>query len=151
MIVLDTSVLYALLDAADGRHHEAVRWYEALSEELVTTPMVLAETDHLAATQGGPQAVRALRQDVRAGAYIVDWWSTAAREAADLADRYEEIGLGLTDASLVALAARVGTSAIATFDERHFRVVLPLRGAEAFHLIPIDLATRGDSTSHRRR
>jgi uncharacterized protein len=138
VIVLDTSVIYALLDAADNRHREALAWYEGLNEELVTTPLVLAEADHLATTRGGSQAVRAFRNDVRAGAYLVDWWPTASREAAELADRYADLGIGLTDASLVILAARAGTADVATFDERHFRAVRPLGGADAFRLLPLD-------------
>jgi uncharacterized protein len=138
MIVLDTSVIYALLDAGDTRHRQALAWYDALDEELVTTPLVLAEADHLAMTRGGSRAVRAFRADVRSGAYLVDWWPTAAREAAELADRYADLGISLTDASLVVLAARVGVSTIATFDERHFRAIRPLAVADAFRLLPLD-------------
>ena len=42
------------------------------------------------------------------------------------------------DASLVALAARLGTTSIATFDERHFRAMQPLTGEPAFTLLPVD-------------
>jgi predicted nucleic acid-binding protein len=42
------------------------------------------------------------------------------------------------DASLVALAARVGSIAIATLDERHFRAVAPLASGPAFRLLPLD-------------
>src|SRR5437870_1103322 len=138
MIVLDTSVIYALLDAADDRHKTAADWYEGVREELVTTPLVLAETDHLALTRAGARAAAAFRADLRAGAYTVDWWSTAAREAADIADRFADLPLGLTDASLVVLAARVGTVKVATFDERHFRAVRPIAGGAAFQLLPLD-------------
>ncbi len=138
MIVLDTSVIYALLDAADRRHRQALAWYETIDEELVTTPLVLAEADHLATTRGGSRAVRAFRADVGSGAYLVEWWPTAAREAAELADRYADLGIGLTDASLVVLAARVRVADIATFDERHFRAIRPLAVADAFRLLPLD-------------
>jgi len=138
VIVLDTSVIYALLDAADSRHREAVAWYERLDAELVTTPLVLAEADHLAATRGGARAVRGFREDVRAGAYLVEWWPSAARESAELADRYADSGIGLTDASLVVLAGRVGSLDVATFDEQHFRVLRPVQGGAAFRLLPLD-------------
>jgi hypothetical protein len=138
VIVLDTSVIYALLDGADQRHRQAVDWYENLDEELVTTPLVLAEADHLAATRGGPRALGAFRADVRAGAYLIEWWPTAASEAVQVADRYADLGIGLTDASLVILAGRVDSVDIATFDERHFRAVVPLEGGDAFRLLPLD-------------
>ena len=139
MIVLDTSVIYALLDAADHLHQQARDWYVGLDDELVTTPLVLAEADHLATTRGGVHAVRAFRDDVRRGAYRVDWWASAPQESTDVADRYDSLGIGLTDASLVALAARVRTTNIATFDERHFRVIVPLAAGDAFRLLPLDV------------
>ncbi len=141
MIVLDTSVIYALLDAMDHLHEQARDWYAEERDELVTTPLVLAEADHLAMTRGGERAVRAFHDDVRSGAYPVDWWPKAGQECADVADRYRSLGIGMTDASLVALAARVETLKIATFDERPFRAVRPLIGGAAFQLLPMEAAT----------
>jgi predicted nucleic acid-binding protein len=54
------------------------------------------------------------------------------------AERYADNGLGLADASLVALAQRLGTIEIATLDERHFRAVQPLAAGKAFRLLPAD-------------
>ncbi len=109
-----------------------------MSEELVTTPLVLAETDHLAATRAGRSAQAAFRRDVATGAYAVEWWRTAAVESVEVADRYADLGVSLTDGSLVALAARVETHAIATFDERHFRAMRPIGRAPAFTVVPAD-------------
>jgi len=41
---------------------------------------------------------------------------------AELAERYANLGLGGTDASLVALAERLDLTTLATFDRRHFTV-----------------------------
>lgn len=139
MIVLDTSVIYALLDARDDLHRQARTWYDSVDEELVTTPLVLAETDHLTGVRTGARALSAFRHDIEAGAYKVEWWATAAQESAALAERYGDLGIGLTDASLVRLCDRVATVRIATFDERHFRAIRPLSGGPAFRLLPIDL------------
>jgi predicted nucleic acid-binding protein len=139
LIVLDTSLLYALLDSEDEHHAEALAWYDETPESLVTTPLVLAELDYFA-IRSGPAAAGILYDDVRSGAYEVEWWDSAAHEIADIAVQYADLGFGLTDASLVALAARFETTSIATFDERHFRVVRPLAGAAAFTLLPADAA-----------
>ena len=138
MIVADTSFIYALLDARDGRHPDAVSWYEREFPELATTPLVLAETDHLAATRAGPAAVEAFRHDIRAGAYAIEWWAGAETAAAEIADSYHELGLGLTDASLVALLERLEEVRIATFDERHFRAVRPRSRHDAYVILPAD-------------
>lgn len=56
---------------------------------------------------------------------------------AELAKRYADLGLGLggTDASLVALAERLGLTTLATFDRRHFTVVRPAH-TPSFTLLP---------------
>ncbi len=138
MIVVDTSVIYALLDAADERHDLAAAWYATVDDDLATTPLIIAEADHLTMTRGGPAALQAFHGDVRAGVYAIEWWPEAAVSAVDVAARYADLGIGLADASLVALASRLDTVDVATFDERHFRVLRPLRGGSAFRLLPID-------------
>jgi predicted nucleic acid-binding protein len=138
VIVIDTSVIYALLDRRDRLHEQAASWYQRVEEDITTTPMVLAEVDHLAMTRAGVKAARAFREDVRAGVYAVDWWPEAAELTAEIADRYRDAALGMTDASLVALAARAGTTRLASFDERHFRAVRPLAGGPEFVLLPSD-------------
>jgi len=54
---------------------------------------------------------------------------------AELAERYADLGLGGTDASLVALAERLGLTTLATFDHRHFTVVRPAH-TPSFTLLP---------------
>lgn len=139
MIVIDSSVIYALLDRRDNRHAESVMWYAETQDELSTTPLVLAEIDHLLARRvHHDEGLRAFRRDVAGGAYHVDWWPRAAAESVAIAEHYADSGLSLTDASLVALAGRLETTAVATFDERHFRTVVPLGGGSAFRLLPAD-------------
>ena len=140
MIVLDTSFVYALLDRGDRRHTMALSWYQKADPQGATTPLILAEIDHLAATRLGTTAQDGFRTDLARGAYLVDWWPAAVSEMVSIATEYADLGLGLADASLVALAARLQTTSIATFDERHFRTVRPRRGA-AFHLVPLDEAS----------
>jgi hypothetical protein len=138
LILGDTSFLYALLDPSDARHTEAARWYGSTDEEVATTPLVLAEMDYLAGVRAGRSARNAFRNDLASGAYVVEWWPTAQVDAVEVAQRYDDLGLSLTDASLVALADRLETTRVATFDERHFRVVRTLRGGAPFTLLPAD-------------
>lgn len=138
MIVVDTSVIYALLDRADAAHQMVEDWYRGSDPELATTPLIVAEVDHLAATRAGSRALSAWRADLAAGAYHVEWWRSAPGEVVEIAERHLDLGLGLSDASLVALAARLGTTELATLDQRHFRAVSPLWGAPTFTLRPLD-------------
>jgi predicted nucleic acid-binding protein len=98
----------------------------------------VAEMDYLLTRVGGAPAATALRGDLAAGTYSVEWGPSAIEEIVAVADRHEAMGLGLVDASLVALAARLPTTRIATLDERHFRMLKPLTGEPAFTLLPAD-------------
>ena len=139
MIVVDTSIVVAYMNAADDCHATVAGWLDRADDDLCTTPLIIAEVDHLVATRGGPAARRALHRDLAAGAYMVEWWPGAIAVVVKIAERYADSGLGLADASLVALAERLGTIEIATLDERHFRAVRPLAGGKAFRLLPADV------------
>lgn len=138
MIVVDGSAITAHMNSANRRHTEVAQLPEAEENDLVTTPLIFAEADHLAGAYGRARAARALRGDLVAGAYLAGWWPEALVASARGADRYAEMNRGLADASLVAVAQRSKTTAIATLDGRHFRVLRPLAGAEAFRLLPRD-------------
>jgi len=138
VIVVDTSIIVAYMNAADDFHAAVAGWLDGADEDLATTPLVIAEVDYLVGARGGPTARRALYRDLAAGAYLVEWWPGAMASVVKIAGRYADTGLGLADASLVALAERIGTIEIATLDERHFRAVRPLAGGKAFRLLPAD-------------
>ena len=53
----------------------------------------------------------------------------------ELVRRYRDLPLGTTDASVVVLAERMGTSSIVTLDRRHFSVLRGFRG-QSFELYP---------------
>jgi predicted nucleic acid-binding protein len=138
VIVVDTSAILAYMNSADAHHATVSAWLDAEQDELATTPLIIAEVDHMVATRGGAAALSALRADLAAGAYLVEWWPAAMGASVRVAEQYADTGLGLSDASLVVLAERLETIRIATLDERHFRAVRPLTGGDAFHLLPQD-------------
>jgi uncharacterized protein len=138
VIVVDTSVVVAYMNAADDYHAIVAGWLDGADDDLATTPLIIAEVDHLVGARGGPTARRALHRDLAAGAYLVEWWPGAIAPVVKIAERYADTGLGLADASLLALAERLGTIEIATLDERHFRAVRPLARGKAFRLLPAD-------------
>jgi predicted nucleic acid-binding protein len=130
VIIVDTSIVVAFMNAGDDHHDAVTEWLDAADDDLATTPLILAEVDHLISTRGGPAALSALRADLLAGAYLVDWWPAAIATSVKVAERYADTALGL--------AERLGTIIIATLDERHFRAVRPLTTETAFRLLPAD-------------
>jgi uncharacterized protein len=131
-VVLDTSAIVAAYDRADPRHGPVAELLRSLDDELVTTPLVAAQMDRaLTGTKGRD----ALWKDLDSGAITVRWWADAMDETLRIARRQPI--LGLADASLVALAGRLRTDRIATFDQ-HFRSVTLPRGKRVVMLPDID-------------
>ena len=54
---------------------------------------------------------------------------------AGLVEAYGDFPLGFVDASVIAVAERLGADSVATLDRRHFSVVRP-RHLPAFRLVP---------------
>jgi len=136
VIAVDTSVVVAFMNRRDDDHERVAVWMETLREDLFTTPLIIAEIDHLVSRAGGKEAALAFYEDLESGAYAVEWWPEAVAETVKAATEHQ--GLGLSDASLLTLASRLGTTRVATLDERHFRAVKPLTGEAAFVLLPAD-------------
>jgi uncharacterized protein len=133
-VVLDTAFVLALYDDTDRHHRRAVEWSTAVDEDLITTPLAVAEMDHLVRQRGGDAATRVLWDDFDVGAYGVRWWADAMNETIAIARRHP--WAGLTDASLVALAGRLRTNRIATFDSDFRSLTKP--DGEGFTLLPAD-------------
>jgi uncharacterized protein len=133
-IVLDSCFVLALFREADEHHQAASDWLSSTDEDLVTTPLVLAEMDYLITRHGGDAPAQVLWDDFEIGAYGLRWWAEGLHETIRIAKRHPF--LGLADASLVALAGILRTNRIATFDT-HFRSVSTPDG-EAFVVLPAD-------------
>lgn len=139
MIILDSGGLYAFLDTDDADHGAARAVVEADTGPFVLSPFVLAEVDYLVQRRLGVAAECALLDDVDAGVYaLVSFGDDDMGQAASLVKRYADLGIGITDASVAILAARYRTVELLSTDERHFRAVRPLRGGDAFRLLPYD-------------
>lgn len=54
---------------------------------------------------------------------LVDLTQSDVGRIVELVSRYDDLPLGTTDASVIAVAERLGVDEITTLDHRHFRVV----------------------------
>lgn len=85
---------------------------------------------------GGARAeVAFLRAPGQKDFAAADLTPTDYSRMAELVEQYDDLSLGTTDASVIALAERLGITEIATLDRRHFTAVRP-RHVEAFTLLP---------------
>ena len=138
MIVCDTSGLLAFYDTSSPQNAATRLVLEQDDGPYLISPLVLAELDYFLLTRLGPAVELTVLRDITGGAYAIAGFDGAtATEAVSIAERYSDMRIGLTDASIAVIAARHHTVNILTLDERHFRAVRPLWG-EAFKLLPAD-------------
>lgn len=138
MIVLDTSGLLSALDASEPRHRASARALRDAAPPRLLSPFVLAELDYLLMTLVSPAIARAFLEQVVEGAYELEpFGADDIAHAVRVLDRYEDLRLGIADASIVVLAERHDTQDVLTLDERHFRA-LRTRGDRPFRLLPAD-------------
>jgi predicted nucleic acid-binding protein len=135
-LVLDTGPLLAALDAADPDHERCAELVTRGAEDLVVPALVLAELDYWCARRLSLDTWITFLDDVLDGAYRVEPLTAPdVRRCRTLQAQYRSLGLGVVDASVIALVERLGERKVATLDQRHFRAVQPAH-AEALELVP---------------
>jgi len=134
LAIVDSGPLYAVTDTDDDDHSRSLASLRRADLQPVIPTLVVAEVTYLVGRRLGADAearfLRGLgRFDVEAPS--ADDWSRIA----ELVELYRDFPLGGTDASVVALAERLGAEVVVTLDRRHFATVEP-RHCAAFHLLP---------------
>jgi uncharacterized protein len=138
VILLDTSGLLAALDASQRQHAPCRAALEAAQGPLLLSPFVLAELDYLLMRHVGAHAQAALLDEVVRGAYRLESFTAVdVARAGDIMRRYDDLQIGLADASLVVLAERHGITQVLTLDLRHFQA-LRAGGRKRFRILPAD-------------
>lgn len=136
-MIIVTGVLYALADRRDVHHAACVRWLVAEPRPLIVPPLVVAEACYLIGRHLGAKAEATFLdalgpgQQLSLGELLPD---DMTRMAA-LVRQYADLGLGGTDAAVIAMAERLDCTRIATVDRRHFTVVRPGH-VESLTLLP---------------
>lgn len=135
-VLLDTGAIFALGDQDDA-WHERVRELVAKPCDALLTPVtVLPEACYMLSAHLGQRAERAFLAACVAGAFaVVGITAEDLVRSLELLDTYADTNLGFVDASLVAVAERLGIRQLVTTDRRHFGLVRP-RHCAAFELLP---------------
>lgn len=129
MILVDSNVFIALLSANDQNHQVAADLVGSTDEPLLVPPTVVAEVCFLVGERNRDRSaeVAFLRSSTEPdGLTLAELTPADTSRMADLTEQYADVGLGGTDASVLALAERLNINQVATFDRRHSPAVRPL-------------------------
>jgi predicted nucleic acid-binding protein len=139
VIVCDTGPIVAAALVDDAHHHKCVELFTGLhlaGRPILVPGTVVAEVGYLLARNAGPRVEALFLDAIAEGDFqLVDLVAADVRRAASLVRTYADLPLGTTDATVVAIAERLGTIEVATLDRRHFTVVRPAH-TDVFALLP---------------
>jgi len=136
VLIVDAGPLYAAAATQDKDHRRCVELLARAKGPLLVPELVVTEVSYLLSDRIGPHAELAFARALAAGELIAEPVLDPEWERiAELLEQYEDLPLGMADASLVALAERHDAKQIATLDHRHLGVVRP-RHTPSFTLLP---------------
>ena len=140
MILVDTSPILAALNRRDPEHSRCRKVLDEHARQMLVTPYVVTEVCWLAGSRMGALAEANVVDAVAAGEFQqVDLLPDNPVRIAELLRQCRTLhggeGLGVADASTIAVSERMGISRIATLDTTDFRIVVP-RHVPAFELLP---------------
>jgi predicted nucleic acid-binding protein len=137
-LLVDAGPLVASTDVRDRRRLSVQRLLVDSLGPLVVPAPITAEVDYLLADRIGERARLGFLDDLISRRFDVECLTPADYASVAMLERqYADLRPGLADLSIVVVAARLRCTRILTFDERHFRAILPLYG-DAFTLLPAD-------------
>jgi predicted nucleic acid-binding protein len=134
--LVDTSTLLALADRRDAAHARMTRTVLAIPDELIVPVSVLPEADYLITERVGPDVAAAVLEGIAKGEMRLEQVTNAdLPRIVELMRQYADSDVDFVDASIVAVAERLGVRRILTLDHRHFGTIRP-RHCPALEIAP---------------
>jgi hypothetical protein len=134
-VLIDTGPIVATVNEGDSHHRDVMTCIERITESIVVPITVLPEVDSFLMRRLGLQvAIRGLElatQDFQLESVL----ASDLPRIFELMRQYVDNPIGFVDASIVAVAERLGVRRILTLDRRHFGQIRP-RHCDALTLLP---------------
>jgi uncharacterized protein len=127
-VVVDTGPLLAAALKRDSAHELAAALIAYGGRDLLIPDPVVAECESFLRQRDSHEGARRFLAALVDGIWVrVPLTPSLFAQAVAIDKRYQDLGLGLVDASVMAIAAATKSS-ILTFDFRDFRAAPPIRG-----------------------
>ncbi len=128
-MIVDTGVIYADIDRSDDWHAAAAALLSTASGPLRVPSLVVTEVCYLLQVRFGSAAEADFLMTLSRQEFdLIPLTTRDYARAAELVRKYADLPLGAVDASVIAVAERLGDRDVATTDRRHFFAVREARG-----------------------
>jgi hypothetical protein len=134
--LVDTGIIYALADKGDAWHRRAAASVVGFPGRLIVPASVIPEACYLLNSCLGPFAETVFLVALNNREMSVEQVTGPdMARTVEILKQYADANIGFVDASLVAVAERLGINTILTTDRRHFSLIKPAH-CSAFTLLP---------------
>ena len=133
--LVDTGFLYALFDASDMHHKDAVEALQTPGLEPLLPDTVIVELAYLLQARLGHAQMRAYLKDLLTDLVLVSLTPEDLPRINTLLAEYADANLDFVDASIVAMAERLHVRHILTIDRRDFLLIRP-KHIQYFTILP---------------
>ena len=120
-MTLETSIVFALLSRKDPNHQRIKNTLLTYAPPYLIPTGVLAEIAYLLEQRLGFHTLDAFLNDLQAGVFRLEHDPADLRRAHEIARKYQNLALGLSNALVIAYAERHGGLVMSL--DRHFWVV----------------------------
>ncbi len=135
-ILVDTSGMVAIVNAGEASHRAVMACVTSTTESLVVPTTVLPEVDYLVTKYVGARAAIGVIASIIARDFRLESVTeTDLPRIVELMRQYADSNIGFVDASIVAVAERLGVRRVLTLDRRHFGAIRP-RHCPALEILP---------------
>jgi predicted nucleic acid-binding protein len=135
-IIVDTGPLYALADADDQYHRAVAKFVAATRETLIVPSPIIPEVCYLLGEYLGANAETEFLQSLIGQELLLEHFNTKdLQRAVDILKQYHDVGFGMVDATVMAMAERLKIQTVLTIDHRDFGMFRP-KHCDAFRIVP---------------
>jgi predicted nucleic acid-binding protein len=136
VIVVDTGPIVAAMNDRDQQHKSCADLFRRSPGPFFVPGPVLTEVCYLLESRRGPHVEAAFLSSLaRRELELVGLVTSDLTRMCQLVKTYDDLPLGGVDASVLAVAERLGITRVATLDRKLFSVVRP-RHTDALELLP---------------
>lgn len=135
--LVDTSFLFAVVNARDRYHNECVTLAQEMRYGFVVPVTVLPEAAYLISSRLGHHIMREFVRQMAGPGWIIEPIGDADLiRGVEVLEKYRDNRLDFVDATIVAVAERLNICRVLTLDRRDFRIIRPSH-CSAFELLPL--------------
>ena len=125
-VIVDSSFLISLINPLEKQHHDCVRVLNQVSERFIIPVTVLPEVAYILTTRLGYQVMRDFISELNRSDWQIESLTREDLERVDeILSTYWDAKLDFADATIVAMAERLGVQTILTLDRRDFGMIRP--------------------------